>query len=166
MVLTASDCQRKVALGTILQLRNPMTNHLNFNSFETDILYFPRASSLSPTFEISNPWRPISAYQYLDERWFASSVLSKHNNNLWISLLPFLQRQLEATLWFGHLRVFVGCICEKLAYLEGKGLISKSQILSGHKPRQQDIETFSHGERQSHHTVSTRFSIKTTDEIG
>lgn len=52
-----------------------------------------------------------------------------------------------------------------VAYLEGKGLISKPQILSGHKPSQKDIDSLSYGERQSHHTIGSGLPVKAADKI-
>ena len=52
-----------------------------------------------------------------------------------------------------------------MCYLKAKTIISESHILSWDETSQENVNTFSHGERHGDNTVSCLDSIKTADEI-
>lgn len=53
----------------------------------------------------------------------------------------------------------------RIANLEGKGLIPKSQIFSRNKTSQKDVDALSNRERQSHYPIRSRLPVKAADKI-
>jgi len=79
--------------------------------------------------------------------------------------------QLEAAQSLGHIGVFVGGTVGKFhvkdfSNLEGKFDISESKIFGGDETGQEDVDTFSDGERHGDDTVGAGFTVQAADEVG
>mgnify|MGYP000899123386 FL=1 len=62
---------------------------------------------------------------------------------------------------FVYLFVFKG-----ITYFKVELLISEPHVFSGDKSSQKNVDSFSYSEGHSHYTVSSRLTVKATDEIG
>ena len=52
-----------------------------------------------------------------------------------------------------------------LCHLEGETLFSESQILSGHKARQEYVDAFPYTEGQRDNPIGSRLAIEAADEV-
>jgi len=112
-------------------------------------------SSTTSTMVIGDPYLALLGIMLHRVPWSPAShgVSFLHEETCSVSIYFFVSTQLPFCM--SVIRIH---LVTRHAYLEGKRVVSKSQVLNRHKPSQKDVGTLSHKEGQSHHTVSSRFS--------
>lgn len=113
----------------------------------------------------------ILTSEHSDEGGLTSTVFTEHDNDLGVGEATSFDLQLESAQSLAHVGVLVGggmtkFLINNFSDLEGKFDFSESQVFSGDETGQEDVDTFSNGERHGDDTVSTGFTVQAADEIG
>ena len=123
----------KTSITSIPQLYISAQNHHPF----FPLIFSPLTSTI----------RLQSSSQHPDERGFSRSILSQHHNDLRVRELTGFDVKLEVTELFTHIRVVIAThslnllLCGCLGDFENQGCLTETEILSGNKTVQEDIDT-------------------------
>ena len=52
-----------------------------------------------------------------------------------------------------------------MTYLEAESCLSETQVLSGHEPVKEDVDSFAHTEGHGHNSVRSGLSVQHADEV-
>lgn len=113
----------------------------------------------------------ILTSEHSDEGGLTSTVFTEHDDDLGVGETTGFDLQLEGAQSLAHVGVLVGggvgkFLINNFSDLEGKFDFSESQVFSRDETGQEDVDTFSNGERHGNDTVGTGFTVQAADEIG
>jgi len=113
----------------------------------------------------------ILTSEHSDEGGLTSTVFTEHDDDLGVGEATGFDLQLEGAQSLAHVGVLVGggvgkFLINNFSDLEGKFDFSESQVFSRDETGQEDVDTFSNGERHGNDTVGTGFTVQAADEIG
>jgi len=113
----------------------------------------------------------ILTSEHSDEGGLTSTVFTEHDDDLGVGETTGFDLQLEGAQSLAHVGILVGggvgkFLINNFSDLEGKFDFSESQVFSRDETGQEDVDTFSNGERHGNDTVGTGFTVQAADEIG